>query len=207
MLWRNLLIIVIAYLLGSIPSAYIACKVKLNKDIRTLGSGNMGTTNAFRILGPGLGSATFIVDLFKAIIACLIGKHFGGTIGGMLAAFFVVIGHMFPAWLGFRGGKGMACACGILFALLPYHALILVPLFALITLLTGYVSLASLTTAVLAPWLAILIHIPWQYEICIILLALSICYRHRSNWQRIREGTEHQFGFALIKKRVLQRKK
>ncbi len=207
MFWTFVFIVILSYLLGSIPAAYLACKLKLGKDIRTMGSGNMGTTNAFRVLGPGLGIAVFAVDVMKAWIAVYIGKTIGGVPGGMLSTIFVVTGHMWPVWLDFRGGKGMACGCGILLALLPYHALVLLPLFAVVLLLTGYVSLASLSTAVVAPFLAIFFHIPWQYELVLIVIVIGIIYKHRTNWHRIREGVEYQFRFAVFKNKPLSKRK
>lgn len=198
-MWTFIFIVVLAYFLGSIPSAYLACKVKLNQDIRTLGSGNMGTTNAFRVLGPGLGILVFIVDVMKAWIAVYIGETLGGVPGAMLSVFFVVAGHFWPIWLDFKGGKGMACGVGILLVLLPYHAMVLLPLFAVVLLITGYVSLGSIAAAVVAPFLAIFFHIPWQYEVVLIAIVLIILYKHRSNWQRIRAGQEGQVSFCLLK--------
>ena len=154
-LW--LLTLAIAYLLGSIPFGYILVRIFRKEDIRATGSGNIGATNVARSGGKGLGILTLLLDLLKAFAAVKLAQHFApGTPGfpsdlAVAAGIAAVLGHVFPIWLGFKGGKGVASALGVFIALAPLAALCSLGVFIIIFAITRYVSLASILAAVMMP--------------------------------------------------------
>src|SRR4051812_44747637 len=145
-------IAVAAYLLGSIPVGYVLVRIFRRQDIRTLGSGNIGATNVLRSEGKGLGAATFILDAVKGAAAVLLGAAIAGPVlpsvpqrnVEAIAALFAVLGHMFPVWLKFRGGKGVATGFGVFVVAAPFAALTSLALFAITFAITRYVSLGSI---------------------------------------------------------------
>src|SRR5271154_1468939 len=139
-----LLSIPLAYLLGSIPFGYLLVRIFRKQDIREQGSGNIGATNVARSGAKGLGLATLLLDLSKAYVAVVIAAHLapGMYDVAVAAAVAAVVGHVFPVWLGFRGGKGVASALGVFLALSPPLALSILIVFAIVFALTRYVSLA-----------------------------------------------------------------
>src|ERR1700691_3511785 len=144
-----LLSIPIAYLLGSIPFGYLLVRIFLKQDIRAQGSGNIGATNVARSGAKGLGLATLLLDLGKAYVAVVIAEHIAPGVYdvAVAAAVAAVVGHVFPVWLGFRGGKGVASALGVFLALTWPSGLATLLVFVVMFALTRYVSLASIVAA------------------------------------------------------------
>ncbi len=216
-----LLSIPLAYLLGSIPFGYLLVRTFLHQDIRTSGSGNIGATNVARSGAKGLGLATLALDLLKGVAAVLLAFYLARHAGlfadqpsdeasahlfafAMLAAVAAVIGHIFPIWLGFRGGKGVATALGVFLVLSPRVALALLAVFAIVVAFTRYVSLASVLAAASAPIFAILFVHPLNpialAGFCFI--ALMVIAKHHSNLRRLFAGTEPRFGTKSSKSKV-----
>jgi glycerol-3-phosphate acyltransferase PlsY len=200
MLLKIIFCLIFGYLFGCFSTAYFVGKV--NKvDIRKYGSGNMGTTNALRTLGKKAGAITLIGDCIKAVIAVLLIKlliYRGDANIDLLAIYTglgVVIGHNYPVWLKFKGGKGMAATGGVLAALDPLIIPIGLPLFILSVAITKYVSVGSLVVAVLFPiWIAI--RFPGDIHMLIVaLLFMALAFfKHRTNIKRLLNGTENKIG-------------
>jgi acyl phosphate:glycerol-3-phosphate acyltransferase len=205
-----MLLLVIAgfasYLIGSIPAGYIAGRI-VGIDIRTVGSGNIGATNVTRVLGKRYGYPVFIVDFLKGFAAVgmsiMIAKRaqpasIPSELFGVVGAVACVLGHSFPVWLGFKGGKGVAASAGALFGLMPFVALIAVAVWLVIFYLTRYVSVASMTAALAVPIAILSMMLLGQtggtallyFSIC---LAAVVIVRHRSNLSRLVRGTEPRF--------------
>ena len=195
-----------SYLIGSIPAGYIAGRI-VGIDIRTVGSGNIGATNVTRVLGKRYGYPVFIVDFLKGFAAVgmsiMIAKRtqpllIPSELFGVVGAVACVLGHSFPVWLGFKGGKGVAASAGALFGLMPFVALIAVAVWLIIFYLTRYVSVASMTAALAVP-IAILSMMFLGQTDRTTLLYFSIClaavviFRHRSNLSRLVRGAEPRF--------------
>lgn len=185
-----ILVAIIAYIIGSIPAAYIIGKSFFDVDIRTLGSGNVGTTNALRNFGSKAGAATLVFDVFKGALATFIGGKLAGVDGMAVAQLMVVIGHMYSIFLGFKSGKGMATTIGGILSINFIYGLVLALLFFTIVAIGKIVSLASLITT-----LVILISGYFVFGLSSIYLALAIVslliiYKHRSNIDRLIKGEE-----------------
>ncbi|HTV08251.1 MAG TPA: glycerol-3-phosphate 1-O-acyltransferase PlsY [Candidatus Aquilonibacter sp.] len=195
-------ILAVAYLLGSIPFGYILVRLFRKEDIRSTGSGNIGATNVVRSGAKGLGILTLLLDLLKGFAAVKIALYFApGTPGfpsdlAVAAGIAVVLGHVFPVWLGFKGGKGVASALGVFLALAPLAALCALGLFIVVFAITRYVSLASILAAVMLPVFCMLF-MPDRSPIFIggvIFLALLVVAKHRANIARLMQGKENRFG-------------
>jgi glycerol-3-phosphate acyltransferase PlsY len=195
-----------SYLIGSIPAGYIAGRIA-GIDIRTAGSGNIGATNVTRVLGKRYGYPVFTVDFLKGLAAVsmsiAIAKHAQPIslpidLFGIVAAVCCVLGHSFPVWLRFKGGKGVATSAGALVGLMPFVALIAVAVWLIIFQLTRYVSVASMTAALAVPITILIMMFLGQtrgtallyFSIC---LAAVVILRHRSNLSRLVRGTEPRF--------------
>jgi glycerol-3-phosphate acyltransferase PlsY len=194
-----IIIIIIAYLLGNISTSYIVAKRLTGVDIRTQGSGNAGSTNVLRTLGKKAGAMTFLGDVLKGIMAVVIAQIIAKLAGidvvtaGYVAVVGVVSGHNWPAFLGFRGGKGVATSLGAMIAVNPIIALICFGIFLLIAATTKYVSLASVLGISTSP--IIMIFIQNKKGILVTLfLAISVIYTHRENLKRLIKGTERKIG-------------
>ncbi|WP_263384015.1 glycerol-3-phosphate 1-O-acyltransferase PlsY [Granulicella arctica] len=190
--------IAIAYLLGSIPFGYLLVRIFRKQDIRTFGSGNIGATNVARSGAKGLGIATLLLDLGKAFAAVVIARHLAPSNYDLAvaAAIAAILGHCFPVWLGFHGGKGVASALGVFLALTWPTALAIVAVFAIIVLLTRYVSLASVIAAATLPLFAFYF-VPYRTPIVItgfLVIPLIIIVKHHANIRRLLAGTESRFG-------------
>lgn len=201
----SLWIAVLAYLLGSIPVGYLLVRVFRKQDIRAVGSGNIGATNVLRSGGKGLGLATFLLDALKGSAAVLLGAFLAAPLlPGVpqrnveaLAALFAVLGHMFPIWLRFRGGKGVATGFGVFLVAAPPAALAAITVFAIVLGLTRYVSLASILGAASFPVFAWFMgsgpkpafFIAVQFAVALLVIA-----KHHPNIRRLLTGTEHRFG-------------
>jgi glycerol-3-phosphate acyltransferase PlsY len=187
--------IVFSYLLGSIPFGYLIFYFSEGKDIRTLGSGNIGATNVLRSKGKLAGMLTLALDIIKGavpVIYCLI--HFDLPWFVLLGALAVLLGHVFPVFLKFRGGKGVASLVGV-FLVFYYPALLVFLAVFLLTLkLTRYVSLASLL-ATAALFFCILFTQVVESAMVVFAMLLLIAFRHRANIQRLLAGTENKFSF------------
>ncbi len=206
---KELLLIIIAYLIGSIPTALIISRKYFGIDIRDYGSGNMGATNAFRILGPKFGIIIMILDIIKGMLAVglfyflpeylsneLLRTNF--MIGLGLSA---VIGHIFPIFASFKGGKGVATILGMLIAIQPVVAICCLGVFAIVLYLTRYVSLSSILAAIMLPVSVLWI---WNeheilYRVFALLVALMVVLTHQKNISRLIKG--HESRMPILKHR------
>ncbi len=191
---KILLTILTAYLIGSFSPAYFLGKYVENKDIREFGSGNAGTTNALRVLGKKLGALTFLLDVAKGILAVLLGGYIMGENGRYLAALFVVIGHNWPIFLNFKGGKGIASSLGILFILNWKLGLICLIIGVIVIAASKYVSLGSISASVAAPIVSYILtgSLRDYLFLTTLILALLSIFRHRSNIGRLLKGNENK---------------
>ena len=190
--------ILIAYLLGSIPFGYLLVRFVRHEDIRATGSGNIGATNVLRSGAKGLGLATLLLDLGKAFLAVEIARRLGPGHFDLAttAAVAAVIGHCYPVWLNFKGGKGVASALGVFLALTWPSALCILTVFIVIVTLTRYVSLASIIAAASLPLFA-LYFVPQRSPIAIagfLFITFLIIMKHHQNIRRLFAGTESRFG-------------
>jgi len=201
--------IILAYLIGSIPSAVLVGKLFYGKDVRDYGSGNAGATNVIRVLGFTAGIPVFTFDIFKgwfAVQLATIISNPGFTTEMIIylkigLAIAVVLGHIFPVYVGFRGGKGVATLAGVGIALYPLALLIVLAIFILIILISGYVSLSSIIASVLFPFITIFllgVRHPGLMVLSI-LVAIFIPLSHRKNIKRLLQGKENKF--SLRKKK------
>jgi len=204
---ESILIVVLAgYLLGSIPFGLILAKVFGGKDVREHGSGNIGATNVSRVVGPLPGVLTLLLDAGKGAAAVWLAGRFidSAAAGVMLAGLAALLGHCFPVWLRFRGGKGVAIALGIYIALCPLAALAALAVFALVLAFWRYVSLASLSAAAAMPLLIYFLWAPGHAPPLVITIgtlfaAVLLFYKHDANLQRLVHGTEPTFSFSKSK--------
>ena len=183
------LALVAGYLLGSIPFGYLAGRLN-GVDIRTLGSGNVGAANVFRNLGRGWGIAVMACDIGKGTAAVLLGRALTDDPWPIIVAAAVMIGAIFPVWLRFRGGKGVATGAGVMIGLFPLVSARLVPLWLVIVLVTRITSLASVVTAVAFTPLAAAFGYPWEYLVLAGTMSLLVLIRHRGNIARLLAGKE-----------------
>jgi len=197
----------VAYLLGSIPTGYLVAKSR-GIDIRTVGSGNIGATNVFRILGKPAGFFVLTVDTLKGFVACffvgpLVHRLLAGSLENDFAnheflkitgGFLAILGHNYTCWLKFKGGKGIATSAGVVLGLLPVALGISLAVWLLVLAISRYVSVASIVAALILPFGAW-----WSgYSPRMIVVAAAIgvlaIYKHRANIQRLRAGTENRIG-------------
>jgi glycerol-3-phosphate acyltransferase PlsY len=196
----RIIIVIVAYLTGSIPFGYLIVRKKIGADIRQTGSGGTGATNVLRRAGKAAGVLTLLLDAAKGSAAVLVAKTLGGDDWVMAAAAIAaLVGHIFPVWLNFRGGKGVATGVGIFLVLAPIALLCAGVIFVAIVALTRYVSLGSIVAAVLIPvfvWLQSVFVVP-VFDLRPLLIAAVagaalIVFAHRGNIQRLAAGTESQ---------------
>jgi len=199
----NSLLLLVAYLLGSIPFGLILAKLLGGKDVRKSGSGNIGATNVARIVGPAAGILTLLLDTAKGAAAVwLAGRYTEQNAAAiMLAGIAALLGHCFPAWLKFKGGKGVATALGVFVMLSPLAALGGVLFFLIVVLVWRYVSLGSVSAAAAMPLLVYFLwalgHAPPLVVIFGTLFAAGlVIVKHDANLQRLVEGTEPKFSFG-----------
>jgi glycerol-3-phosphate acyltransferase PlsY len=189
----------VSYLLGSIPFGYLLVRIFKGEDVRTSGSGNIGATNVAR-KSPALGVATLVLDAAKGLVAVLVARVlFSGPHQPLImttAALFAVLGHLFPVWLKFRGGKGVATSLGAFILLTPKSILCMVGVFLLIAVAFRYVSLGSIAVAAAFPLLAWALHeyVDSRQLIFIALVSAFVIWKHRQNIGRLATGTESKFG-------------
>jgi len=186
-----------SYLLGAIPTSYLVVRAVKGVDLRTVGSGNLGATNLFRQLGWGYAIPVGIFDLLKGTIPVLVFAPRAGATGALALAMgaTAVLGHVYSVFVGFKGGKGVATAAGVVLGLAPWALLAAFVAWALVVGLTGFVSLGSILGALVFPAVTWLAH-PGQrpYIGFHIVLALAIVVLHRANIRRLLAGTENRFG-------------
>lgn len=184
----------IAYLLGSMNWSYIAGRVFGGIDIRQHGSGNAGATNVNRVLGPRAAAFAFAGDLLKGVAAVLIGRNMAGDMGAIFAAVAVICGHNWPVFLGFKGGKGVATSVGALLSLDIRIALIVLAVGVLIIAVTRYVSLGSVTGAILYPTLVVMFGSSREMIAFALVIAAFVLVKHRGNIKRLLRGEESKLG-------------
>jgi glycerol-3-phosphate acyltransferase PlsY len=197
-----LLSISIAYLLGSIPFGYLLVRIFLKEDIRSFGSGNIGATNVARTGAKGLGIATLLLDLGKAYAAVMLAKYLAPAIPDLAfaAAIAAIIGHCFPIWLRFRGGKGVASSLGVYFALNWPTGLAIFAVFLIVLALTRYVSLGSVLGAASVPLFGLhFIALRTPLAIAgLTVIPIIIILKHHANIRRLLTGTENRFGTKKV---------
>ncbi len=187
----RIIIPIVAYLLGSIPFGYLIVRGKSGADIRETGSGGTGATNVSRRAGKAAGVLTLLLDAAKGCVAVVIAKAVSGDDWVIAAAAIAaLVGHIFPVWLGFRGGKGVATGVGIFLVLAPIPLLCAGVVFVAIVLLTRYVSLGSVTAAILIPVLVWVQSDSQPLLTAAIVGSVLIVFAHRGNIQRLAAGTE-----------------
>lgn len=205
--------LLIGYLLGCIQSAYIICRFSGKIDIREYGSGNAGFTNATRVLGAKVGAVVFLVDLLKVIVAFIIvsvlfegnGTFTDGVsyLPGIYAGAGAILGHNFPFYLGFRGGKGIACSLGIMLCVSWQVALITFAIGFVVFIAKKYISLASLTMTLLYPIIMIITKNKFGFDTEAITIMFILCalawYKHKTNIQRLFNGNENKFSMGSKK--------
>ena len=208
------LIALLAYLLGSIPTGYLVARAK-GIDIRSVGSGNIGATNALRVLGKPAGILVFVVDALKGFLAVVLivnwypelcnlaprwfapnchGDHQLRESLGIVAGVFAVLGHNYTCWLKFKGGKGIATSAGVLTALVPWALLIIFSLFIVLSAITRFISVGSLAAAFSLTFATWFTTKNWTLTAATGAMGFLAIYRHKANIQRLLNGTEPRFG-------------
>ncbi len=196
--WPVVLAIVASYLLGAIPTSFLVVRAARGVDLRTVGSGNLGATNLYRLLGWKFAIPVALFDMLKgaipaAVFAPLVGLGELGAVGlGMMA----VAGHVYSVFVGFKGGKGVATGGGVILGLAPLAFLVALVCWIVIVRLTGYVSLGSIISALVLPPAILLLHPERSRAFVglVALLALLVVWLHRANIRRLLAGTENRFG-------------
>ena len=203
-----ILIALAGYLLGSIPTGYLVARAK-GMDIRTVGSGNIGATNAFRVLGKPAGVFVLLTDALKGWLAVWVvavwilntllpsdSSDAMRTFAAIIAGLFAVFGHNYPCWLNFKGGKGIATSAGVLVALVPWALIIILSVWIILVLTTRYVSIGSIAAAAVLPFAT------WfttRHDVALTIvtgaLGAMAIYKHKGNLQRLFAGTESRFNF------------
>lgn len=199
---------VVAYLIGSVNFSVILSKKIAGFDVREKGSGNAGTTNMLRSVGKGAAALTLVLDILKGLVAIIIAKYVVGNMSTdantailvQIAGFFVIVGHTFPIFFGFKGGKGVASALGVLLMVNPLIGGICLVYALVVMALTRMVSLGSIMAAILFPVLTIFIDHNYiadgyNYIIFGIAMAILVVFNHRANLKRIYNGTENRLSF------------
>ncbi len=191
---------VIGYLLGSINSSVIVGKVFYQKDVREFGSKNAGLTNTLRVLGKKAAIMVLIGDILKGVIACIIGSLIDPTNGAVIGGLFAVLGHNWPVYFGFKGGKGVLTTATVIFMINWKLGLIVLGLFIIIVAITRYVSLGSMLAALLAIVVSILLGENVVFIVVVAILSLLIIYRHKANIKRLLNKEENKLSFSKGKK-------
>lgn len=189
-----ILVLILAYLLGSIPSGLIIGKVFYKTDIREHGSGNLGGTNTFRTLGVKAGLAVTLADILKGTLAAALPHLFQVEMSPLLAGIFAVIGHTYPIFAGFRGGKAVATSGGVVLLYAPFMFITVLIFFFISLYISKYVSLSSMIAGITAVMFAIVSGMIREWDIplliVVLLMASFVIYRHRANIKRIINKTE-----------------
>jgi len=202
----TVLAVLLAYFLGSVPFGVILATLFGGTDVRKSGSGNIGATNVARVAGPLAGTLTLIFDIAKGAGAVLLAEKLsnGSARWMMIAGIVALVGHCFPVWLKFKGGKGVATAAGVFLVLSPLACLAAVLLFLLVVIFWRYVSVGSVSAAAAMPLLVYFLWAPRHapplaLTVGAVAAALLIIYKHRGNLRRLLEGTEPKFSLSKNK--------
>ena len=182
----------LGYLLGSIPFGLLVTRAAGLGDVRQIGSGNIGATNVLRTGNKGLAAATLLLDALKGTAAALIAAKWGAE-AGMAAGFAAFLGHLFPVWLGFRGGKGVATYLGVLIAFAWQAALVFAVVWLALAFLTRYSSLSALVAAIASPVALHLLGLPHHAAI-VAVMSVIVFVKHRENISRLLSGAESKIG-------------
>ena len=191
----NFILIIAAYLLGSFPSALVIGKTFYQKDIRQYGSGNLGSTNAFRVLGKKGGTIVFILDVLKGGLAVLAAMYLGATIHPLILSMFALIGHIYPIFANFKGGKAVATSAGIILFYSPLLFITLFIIFVISLKIWKMVSLSSTIISIAAVLIVWFGHYDLTAKIMFTLFAAMIIIKHIPNYKRILNGTENKVSF------------
>lgn len=180
--------IIISYLLGSIPMGLLLTRLMGKGDLRKVGSGNIGATNVMRVGGLRMAAVTWILDMLKAIAAVFVGVAIGGEVFGAWCGFIAIVGHCYPVWLKFHGGKGISSLFGVLLAVSPVSFIICGVEWLIVALSSGYSSLGAVVAFCVMPVLGFVMG--WQIGLPFLAIALLCLWRHRENIGRLVGGTE-----------------
>ncbi|CAK1231721.1 glycerol-3-phosphate 1-O-acyltransferase PlsY [Fructobacillus fructosus] len=195
---KTIMVFILAYLIGSLVPGYWIGKLFFHKDIRTEGSGNIGTTNAFRILGPVAGTVVLAADILKGALAAMLPSFFGLNINVMLVGLFAILGHTFSFWIGFKGGKAVATSAGVLSVYNGPLFWMVCAVFVSCLLLFSMVSVASMVGFTFATVMSVFYYHDLVLSIIAIVLTIFVFYRHRQNIGRILSGKESTIPFGLV---------
>ena len=191
---KEIILVVCAYLIGSIPTGLLLAKAFGGVDIRSAGSGNIGATNVYRTMGRKVGFLTLLGDCMKGVIPVVAAKSLGLPVAWVaLVGLSAFLGHVYTIFLGFKGGKGVATALGVFLAVSPWAVLTVLVIFSLVLYKWRYVSLASITAAALMPSLVALLYKQPALVGMTLVIAALVIFKHRENIQRLRAGTENKF--------------
>jgi len=193
--WPLLAALVFGYLLGSIPFGLLLTRAAGLGDVRKIGSGNIGATNVLRTGNKGLAAATLVLDALKGAAAVLIATRWGADLG-LLAGFGAFLGHVFPVWLRFRGGKGVATYLGVLAAFSWQVGLIFAAVWLIVAIATRYSSLSALMATLAAPLAMWFGYGSGDRAVLLAVMTLLVFYKHRANISRLMAGTESRIGSA-----------
>ncbi|HUH16081.1 MAG TPA: glycerol-3-phosphate 1-O-acyltransferase PlsY [Gaiellaceae bacterium] len=190
------------YLAGSMPFGLWLVRAFRGEDVRTQGSGNIGASNVWRVYGPRLGAPIVVLDVAKGFVPAFVGTLVAGPLAGVLAGAAAMVGHWRPIFLGFaRGGKAVAAAGGAFLGVAPLVGLAGVGIWLLLFLATRYASVASVSTALLLPVVALLLGAAWPVVAFAAIAGLVVVLLHRPNLRRLREGTESRFELKQLRRR------
>ena len=190
-----------AYLLGSVPFGFLLARLGGAGDIRRVGSGSIGATNVLRTGHKGLAAATLLLDAGKGAAAVVLGGMLAGFDASYIAGVVAVLGHMFPIWLGFRGGKGVATGFGVLIAANPLLALSCAVIWLAMAWFVRISSASALAASAMAPVFAAILQVPFMLLVCTTAVAALIWQRHRENIMRLVAGTEPRIGQKIGSKK------
>lgn len=194
-MFTTILMFILSYLIGSLVPGFWVGKIFYHKDIRDEGSGNIGTTNSFRVLGIRAGIAVLALDMLKGTAAGLLTLLFHSSINPMLVGIGAILGHTFSIWIGFKGGKAVATSAGVLLAYNPIFFIIIISIFVILLSISSMVSLSSMISFSCAVLISLYYH-DWILTIVATILTIFVFYRHRTNISRIRNGTESTIPFG-----------
>jgi acyl phosphate:glycerol-3-phosphate acyltransferase len=190
------LLVLAAYLIGALPTSYAVARLVRGIDLRQHGSGNLGATNAFRVLGWRAATPIFIIDIAKGFIPAFFFPRLDGREVATWALAYgaaAILGHVYSVYVGFKGGKGVATGAGVFLALAPLAVLVGLVIWLLLVFTTGYVSLASITAAAALPIMVALTGAPGEVLVLSVFLSVFVIYAHRANIRRLMRGEEHRF--------------
>lgn len=193
---KSIIIVLICYLIGNISFSFLLTKVKLKKDIREFGSGNAGTTNVLRVLGKKYAVMVLVADVLKGVIVILLSRLFEvSEVTIILCGLAVILGHNWPAIMGFRGGKGIATSIGVFITFDPIVALICIGIGVVIIIVSKYVSLGSVIGMAIFPIVVIALSRSVEEVLFALCVSLISIYKHRANISRLMKGNENKLSF------------